>query len=70
MLGTIYEKTNRVLYFETGQPDSGGEKYRSRLPEMAPNPLAWMASHFKALGAAKVRELHFFHGRHLVAVFK
>jgi SAM-dependent methyltransferase len=70
MLDTLYERTNRILYFETGQPDTASERYRSRLPEMVPTPLAWMESYFKERGAVEVRELGFFRGRHLVAVFK
>jgi SAM-dependent methyltransferase len=70
MLATAYERTNRVMYFETGQPDTTGEKYRSRLPQMTPTPLAWMERYFKERGAAEVRNLGYFRGRHLVAVFK
>lgn len=70
MLAVIYEKTRHVLYFETGQPDSASQKYRSRLPEMAPNPLAWAQSYFRQCGASEVRELGFFRGRHLLAIFK
>lgn len=70
MLAAIHAKTNQVLYFETGQPDTASAKYRSSLPEMTPDPLAWSKSYFGQHGASEVRALGVFQGRHLLAVIK
>ena len=57
MLDKIYRKTNDVMFFETGQPDTD-PWVKDALPEMGDNPSEWIIEHFKSKGATDVREIY------------
>lgn len=70
MLDVIYTKTNRMLFFETGQTDSASEKYRKALPNMGDDPEKWMHQYFSGKGCTNVKTLGNVRDRYLILVNK
>ena len=68
MLDVVYEKTNKVLFFETGE---GGKKYKPHLPDMGDSPEQWMIELFESKGCRKAVSIKPpGKGRQLIAVYK
>lgn len=68
MLDTVYKKSHKVLFFETGQPSS---RYREFLPDMGDSVENWLHELFKSKGCSSVKTIsHPESSRYLIAVYK
>ena len=68
MLDHLYRKTNKVLFFETGQ---SGKNYEAHLPDMGTSPERWMHDLFRSKGCAHVKTISSPDAsRLLIAVYK
>lgn len=76
LLAEVFAKTERILFFETGQSDETYMAWSKELPDMTPNPKEWIFSLLKECGASHVKHLGTFPTylgpvrRHLFAAYK
>ena len=57
MMKQIADRTESVLVFETAQTNNCSEKYRKALPDMGPDPKAWLESFILGLGFKRAYSL-------------
>ncbi len=60
----LLARTNRVMFFETGQSDEEGPSWTGHLPLMDPDPETWLIEFFRSKGVGKVVPLGAY-GTHL-----
>jgi hypothetical protein len=57
LLKAIRAKTRRVLIFEMGQPNESTSPWAAELPDMGPDPHAWIAALLAEVGYTDVRKI-------------
>ena len=66
---TALEKTEKVLFFETGEPHKKSKRYGKNLPDMKGNPEKWAYDYFMGNGCTSVKTISD-KGRFLIAAYK
>ena len=69
MLATVLKNTEKVLFFETGEPHKNSKRYGKCLPDMGGNPEKWMHEYFLNKGCSEVKTISS-KGRSLIAAYK